>query len=78
MSPGATLTAMVEKNTRENPEVMKSYMERIPLKRMAKPESIASAVLFLVSPEADDITGQEMVVDDGLSALHPGYVEPKG
>jgi NAD(P)-dependent dehydrogenase (short-subunit alcohol dehydrogenase family) len=45
------------------------------MKRMAKPEEIAHAVLFLVLPGSEYITGQNITVDGGLSALHPGFVE---
>ncbi|MGC9523195.1 MAG: SDR family oxidoreductase, partial [Anaerolineae bacterium] len=37
----------------------------IPLGRMAKPEDIAHAMLFLASEEASYITGQTIVVDGG-------------
>ncbi len=77
VSPGATMTSMVEKIVKENPEILRNYLGRVPLRRIAKPEDIANAVLFLASAEADDITGQEIIVDGGISALHPGYVWPK-
>ncbi len=76
-SPGATMTAMMEKNLKENAELLNSYIERIPLKRMAKPEEIAHVVLFLISPGSEYITGQNITIDGGLSALHPGFVPPK-
>ncbi len=40
--------------------------ERIPLKRVATPEDIANAVSFLVSPEAEYITGEILDVNGGL------------
>jgi NAD(P)-dependent dehydrogenase (short-subunit alcohol dehydrogenase family) len=76
VSPGVTLTPLVESAFKEKPDILKSYLERIPLKRAAKPEDIANAVLFLASSEADDITGQEITIDGGTSALHPGFVRP--
>ncbi len=68
VSPGLTMTPMAERGMK----FMQGYLERIPKKRAAKPEEIANAVLFLVSYEADDITGQEITVDGGITALHPG------
>lgn len=50
----------------------KMYQERsraIPLGRLAEPEEVASAVLFLVSPEACYITGQVLTLDGGASAV---------
>jgi NAD(P)-dependent dehydrogenase (short-subunit alcohol dehydrogenase family) len=42
-----------------------------PLRRVALPEDIASALLFLMSPLAGYITGQTLVVDGGVSAKFP-------
>jgi len=39
-----------------------------PLKRIATPQDVASAVAFLVSPSAGAITGTCLPVDCGLSA----------
>jgi NAD(P)-dependent dehydrogenase (short-subunit alcohol dehydrogenase family) len=50
----------------------KMYRERsraIPLGRLAEPEEVASAVLFLVSPEASYITGQVITLDGGAAAV---------
>lgn len=40
----------------------------LPLKRMAKPEEIASGILYLVSEESTYVTGTELVIDGGYSA----------
>ena len=40
-------------------------IDSTPLKRLGKPEEIANAVSFLVSPKADFITGHVLVVDGG-------------
>ena len=47
--------------------VKQALTEAIPLKRTARPIDIANAVLFLLSDEADYITGQTLEVDGGLS-----------
>jgi NAD(P)-dependent dehydrogenase (short-subunit alcohol dehydrogenase family) len=45
------------------------YSERVPLKRMANPEEIVNTILFLLSPLSSYITGQNIIVDGGLSIL---------
>ena len=44
-------------------------IQSVPLKRMGKPEEIATVVRFLVSEDASYIQGQSIIVDGGL--IHP-------
>ena len=58
-------------NTDANPEDAKGAQvkrARIALGRFGQPEEVASAVLFLASPEASYITGALLNVDGGLNA----------
>ncbi len=64
VAPGHTLTEM----TAPLPEAVKKVMiEGSYLKRMAQPEDIARAILFLASDDASFITGQILLVDGGFS-----------
>lgn len=64
VAPGHTLTEM----TQPLPdEVKKTMIEGSYLKRMAQPEDIAKAILFLASDDANFITGQLILVDGGFS-----------
>lgn len=45
--------------------VEKMINDMVPMKRFAKPEDIANAVVFLSSPKASFITGATLVVDGG-------------
>jgi NAD(P)-dependent dehydrogenase (short-subunit alcohol dehydrogenase family) len=64
VAPGHTLTEM----TQPLPdEVKRTMIEGSYLKRMAQPEDIAKAILFLASDDADFITGQLLLVDGGFS-----------
>ena len=47
---------------------VKNYCDRVPLGRMATPEDVAGAVVFLASQEAAYLTGQNLMVDGGLTA----------
>jgi NAD(P)-dependent dehydrogenase (short-subunit alcohol dehydrogenase family) len=51
-----------------NPEVERQIVTRIPMGRLAEPEDIVGAVLFLCSDAARFITGQTIYVDGGTLA----------
>jgi len=48
---------------------VKAYENRVPMKRMGNPEDIAPAISFLLSEEAKYVTGQNLVVDGGWTAI---------
>lgn len=52
----------------DNTEFAKSMKVRTALGRYGKPEEVASAVVFLASPEASYITGATINVDGGFNA----------
>ncbi len=52
----------------QNPVFVNNYSNKTPLKRMGKPEEIASTVLFLASDAASYITGATIMVDGGWTA----------
>jgi NAD(P)-dependent dehydrogenase (short-subunit alcohol dehydrogenase family) len=52
----------------QNDIFKQKYSNRIPLQRMGKPHEIAGALLFLASDASSYITGQNIIVDGGLSA----------
>ena len=51
------------------PEVLLlTFHDLTPMRRMAKPEEVAGAILFLASPAAAMITGHTLPVDGGFLA----------
>ena len=46
---------------------VKKYVNKVPLKRMATPNDLIDAVLFLSSEISSYITGQNIIVDGGLT-----------
>ncbi len=51
------------------PDGVKSWQQRAPLARLGRPDDIADAVLFLLSPASRWISGVNLVVDGGMSAV---------
>lgn len=62
--PGFTETKFTASLT-ENAEILKMLEAHIPMRRVAQPEEMASAVLYLVSPGASYTTGTCLNVDGG-------------
>jgi len=75
ISPGFTMTELIRSAAKDRPDFLEG-MDRIPLRRAAETQDIANVVLFLASAESDYITGQVLVVDGGLLAIHPRMVRP--
>ena len=53
----------------QNKTFVDQYSKKVPLKRMAKPNDIAPTVSFLLSSESNYITGQNIAVDGGWTAI---------
>jgi NAD(P)-dependent dehydrogenase (short-subunit alcohol dehydrogenase family) len=70
VSPGLTDTPLVAPIL-GMASMRAAFMERIPLRRPARPEDIAAAALFLASDDAAYITGVNLFVDGGWE--HAAY-----
>ena len=66
--PGPVKTPMTERGW-SDPEWLQAMRRRTPLGRYADPDEIAYGVLFLASDESSFMTGSEMVIDGGVTAL---------
>ena len=55
-------------NMLADPKFYDALVARIPLGRIAEPGDVMSAVLFLVAPASDFITGQTLYLDGGITA----------
>lgn len=77
VNPGLTLTDRLHEGFAadarlkglSSEEVMAQSVAKIPLGRMAKPEEIANAVLFLASSKASYVTGICMSMDGALNPI---------
>jgi len=61
--PGYILTPMQE--AEYTPEMIKAFENKVPLRRLGKPEEVAGLFAFLASDDAQYITGQSFVIDGG-------------
>src|SRR5688572_15138700 len=77
VSPGSVDTPMLRtffnrgdagRSASEVEDVIKARVSAYPLRRIARPEDIANAALYLLSDEASFVTGTMLVVDGGLTA----------
>lgn len=65
VSPGFILTELIQQSWGEDSPFVRSYLEKIPLKRYGKPDDVANLYAFLASDEASFITGESVVIDGG-------------
>ena len=65
--PGAIETGM-QKRWKKKPSAKKNLEKVIPLKRVGKPTDISNSIMFLLSEQANYITGTEIIIDGGITA----------
>ncbi len=70
LAPGATLTA----RTTAEKDYEKIWAGLTPIGKAASVEDIANAACFLVSSQADHITGQTIVIDGGWTSISPSPI----
>ncbi len=71
IAPGATLT----ERTLSDPAYVDTWSELTPTGRPGTPSDVANAALFFLSPHSGHITGQNLVVDGGWTAVSPNPPE---
>ena len=66
--PGPIETDMIA-DTLNDPENLALRMQRLPLGRVGKPSEIAYGAIYLASDESSFVTGSELVIDGGTTAM---------
>ncbi|MFD6174394.1 SDR family NAD(P)-dependent oxidoreductase [Streptomyces coeruleorubidus] len=72
VAPGLTATPIIEASFQRRPDpaaYRRVREDSIPLRRLATPEEVADAVLFLACPESSYVTGAVLPVDGGYTAF---------
>jgi NAD(P)-dependent dehydrogenase (short-subunit alcohol dehydrogenase family) len=72
ISPGMIETPATRSDLLADDHPMRGIAAAIPLGRVGRPEEAARAALFLASDETSYVTGANLVVDGGWSAVLPG------
>jgi 3-oxoacyl-[acyl-carrier protein] reductase len=68
IAPGATIT---ERTMAMEPEYDRTWQRLTPLGKPGTTDDVAHAVLFLLSEDSGQVTGQTLVVDGGWTAVSP-------
>ena len=53
----------------QDAKFIKKYIKKVPLGRMGNPEDISPSVIFLLSDNSSYITGQNLIIDGGLTII---------
>jgi NAD(P)-dependent dehydrogenase (short-subunit alcohol dehydrogenase family) len=72
VAPGLTVTPVIEASIQRRPDPAAYRLSReasIPLHRLATPQEVADAILFMAAPESSYITGAVLPVDGGYTAF---------
>ncbi|MDE2620643.1 MAG: glucose 1-dehydrogenase [Sphingomonadales bacterium] len=68
LHPGHIATPLTAA-TYADPGTARAFLAHTPLRRFGQPEEIAAAALFLASDESAYMTGAELVIDGGMTAI---------
>jgi 3alpha(or 20beta)-hydroxysteroid dehydrogenase len=66
--PGQVDTEMNSRQREKTPALVDKLAERIPIGRIAAPDEVAQALVYLASDESSYVTGAELTIDGGATA----------
>ena len=66
IAPGGVITEMTNRVNEDNPQFLETLTSMHPIGRLANPEEIANAVVWLLSGKASFVIGHTLLVDGGV------------
>ena len=69
ISPGYVATPMATDPAFVEPELLAAWQPLFPMHRMAKPEELCGAILWLCSKSAGYTTGADIIIDGGYGVI---------
>ncbi len=69
ISPGLIIGHVKGTKKRQDKIFKKNYFNKIPYKKNCLPENISTSVLFLISNLSENITGHNLIIDNGYSVI---------
>jgi NAD(P)-dependent dehydrogenase (short-subunit alcohol dehydrogenase family) len=73
LAPGPVLTENLQQ---AGPRAQQAVADSVPVRRLARPEEVAAAAVWLCGPHAGFVTGTTLTVDGGLLAGMPPFARP--
>jgi NAD(P)-dependent dehydrogenase (short-subunit alcohol dehydrogenase family) len=69
LCPGAVRTTALARALERDPQLEQALIAAYPMGRLAEPAEVANAVMWLCSEQASFVTGHQLAIDGGLTAL---------